>query len=144
MKKPILKFLLLNKSAILPQYAHDDDAGFDLFTTEKVILKPREFKLIPLGIAAEIPVGYFISLRDKSGLAAKYGLHVLGGVIDSGYRGEWLTNIINLGKANYTFQKGEKIVQGVLQPAPQAKITLAKKLSKTARGKGGYGSTGKT
>ena len=144
MNIPNLKFLLLDEKAVLPTYAHDGDAGFDLFSIEKIKLAPRETKLIHFGLAAEIPQDYFVSFRDKSGLASKFGLHVLGGVIDSGYRGEWIAIMINLGKDDYTFQVGDKVAQAILQPAPQAEISKVTKFVEiTTRGKGGFGSTGK-
>jgi dUTP pyrophosphatase len=135
--------MLLDKSAVLPAYAHDGDAGFDLFTLEKITLKSGEFKTIHLGLTADIPKDYFVSFRDKSGLASKFGLHVLAGVLDSGYHGEWMTVVVNLGKEPYVFAKGDKIIQGILQYAPQAEITTTKKLAQTERGTGGFGSTGK-
>jgi dUTP pyrophosphatase len=142
-KKPVVKFILLNKGSKLPSYAHDDDAGMDIYSNESLILKKGEYRGISTGISSEIPKGYFISFRDKSGLAFNFGLHVMGGVIDAGYRGEWKVIIVNLGKKNYKFEKGDKIAQGVLQLAPQAKIVESKNLSETKRGKKGFGSTGK-
>ena len=142
-KKPLIKFTLLESSAVLPFYAHPGDAAFDISSSEKTILKKGEYKVIHTGLAAQIPKGYFVSFRDRSGLAAKEGLHTMAGVIDSGYRGEWGVVLINLGKKTYKIQKGERIAQGILQPAPQAKIVKVKKLTETKRGKGGFGSTGK-
>jgi dUTP pyrophosphatase len=138
-----VKFILLNKSAKLPSYAHDDDAGFDVYSSETVTLKKGEYKGISTGIASEIPTGCFVSLRDKSGLSYSFGLHVLGGVIDAGYRGEWKVIMVNLGKKAYKFKKGDKIAQGILHVAPQAIIKSVSELSETKRGKGGFGSTGK-
>lgn len=142
-RKPVIKFKKLSPLAILPSYAHDNDAGMDIYSIEKKTLKPRDFYLFKTGVAAEIPAGYFISVRDKSGLAAKQALHVLGGVIDEGYRGEWAVILINLGKAKYTIEKGDKLAQAVLQPVGHAKIREVKKISETVRGKGGFGSTGR-
>lgn len=139
----VVKFQLLRADSKLPQYAHDSDAGFDIFSTETKILAPGERYVFQLGIASEIPEGYFVSFRDKSGLAAKYGIHTLAGVIDSGYRGEWGIVIVNTGGEPVTINKGDKIAQGILQPALQAKIVEVAKLSDTERGSGGFGSTGK-
>ncbi|MBI2268665.1 MAG: dUTP diphosphatase [Candidatus Blackburnbacteria bacterium] len=143
MESPSLKFKLLSPNAKLPQYAHTTNAGFDLYSLETETLKPGERHLFIIGIASEIPEDWFVSLRDKSGLATKYGLHNLGGVIDSGYRGEWGVNMINLGKEECTIEVGDKISQGILQQAPQANIQEVKELSESDRGEGGFGSTGK-
>lgn len=139
----VLKFKKLHPEAVLPSYAHDDDAGMDLFSIEKKVLKPGEHYLFKTGVAAEIPPGYFVSVRDKSGLAAKHGLHVLGGVIDSGYRGEWATILINLGQEEYTIEKGDKLSQAILQPIEHAQILAVDRVSETVRGQGGFGSTGR-
>jgi len=143
MTKKVVKFTLLNKDAKLPSYAHDDDAGFDIYSNESVVLKKREYKGISTGISSEIPNGYFVSFRDKSGLAFNFGLHVMGGVIDAGYRGEWKVIMVNLSKKNYRFEKGDKVAQGVLQLVPHANIVESKNLSNSKRGKKGFGSTGK-
>lgn len=142
-KKPTLKFLLLDKKAKLPSYAHDDDAGFDIYTNESITIKKGSYVGISTGISSEIPKGYFVSFRDKSGLAFNFGLHVMGGVIDAGYRGEWKVVIVNLGKKSYKFEKGDKIAQGILHEIPHARIIESKGLSETKRGKKGFGSTGK-
>lgn len=138
-----IKFTLLNKEAKLPTYAHDDDAGFDIYASETVVIKKGEFLAVSTGLSSEIPKGFFVSFRDKSGLAFNSGLHVLGGVIDAGYRGEWKVIIANLGKKNYKFETGDKVCQGILHSIPRANMVLANKLTKTKRDKGGFGSTGK-
>ena len=143
MAKKTIKFNILSKDGKLPVYAHEGDAGFDIYTSESLVLKKGEYKAVSTGISSEIPKDYFVSFRDRSGLAFNFGLHVLAGVIDSGYRGEWKVIIVNLGKKTYKVEKGERIAQGILQLAPQAKIVEAKKLSKSKRGKRGFGSTGK-
>ncbi len=140
---PTLKFKLLNKVAKLPTYAHTDDAGFDLYSTVEKVLKPGKVEIIPLGIASEIPNGWYVEIRDRSGLSVNYGIHSLAGTIDAGYRGEWKIIVVNHGAKKYKVERHERIAQGVLQLAPQAKIVEAKKLSETKRGKGGFGSTGR-
>ena len=137
-----LKFKLLNKDSILPIVDHADDAGFGIYSSEEKVLKPMDFVGISTGISSEIPNGYFVSFRDRSSMAIK-GLHVMGGVIDAGYRGEWKVIIINLGKENYKILKGDKIAQGILQKLEKYKITTVDKLTKTKRGSGGFGSTGR-
>lgn len=142
MTKPSIKFTLLNKHSILPSYAHHGDAAFDLSSTENVILKKGEVKVIPTGLSAEFSSKYFVSFRGRSGLAAKYGLHTLAGVIDSSYRGEWKVVIINLGKKLYRIQRGNRIAQAIFQPSIQARIAKVNNLSRTKRGGKGFGSSG--
>jgi len=142
-KVPIIKFVKLQKNAILPTYAHKDDAGFDIYVISSGRLKRGEKKTFSTGIASEIPKGWFVSVRDRSGLSVKHGIHVLAGVIDAGYRGEWLMTVINLGTKAYTIEKGERIAQGIIHLAPQAKLTEVKKISESKRGIKGFGSTGR-
>ena len=139
----IIKFKILSKEGIIPSYASPGDAGFDLYSSTDIEIKRGEIQIIPLSIAAEFSNKYFVSIRDKSGLAANHGLHVLGGVIDSSYRGEWKVVLVNLGKMDYKITNGDKIAQGIMQPYESVKMVNADKLTKTKRGKGGFGSTGK-
>jgi dUTP pyrophosphatase len=143
MQKLVLQFFKINSIAHLPQYAHPGDAGFDLYSVEEGILNPGEKHMFALGIASEIPEGWYVSIRDRSGMAAKNGIHVLGGVVDSSYRGEWKVILVNLGKEAFTVSIGDRIAQGILQPAPQAELVEVKSLSESDRGEGGFGSTGK-
>src|ERR1035437_7223337 len=143
MKKPVLKFLSLNKDAKIPSYAHPGDAAFDIYAVEKVTLGKGKFLPVKTGIASEIPINYVVSFRGKSGLAAKSGINVLGGVIDSNYRGEWMVILANHGSKSYQFEKGDKIAQGFLQAVPPVKIIEVKKLSETVRGEKGFGSSGR-
>lgn len=87
--------------------------------------------------------GYFVSIRDKSGLAINDSIHVMGGVIDAGYRGEWKVILVNLGKKIFKVEKGNKIAQGILEELVKTKITKTTILKSSKRGKGGFGSTGK-
>lgn len=137
-----LKFKLLNKNAIIPSYAHADDAGFGIYSVEEKVLKPMEYDALATGISSEIPNDYFVSIRDRSSMAIK-GIHVMGGVIDSGYRGEWKIIMINLSGSDYKIELGDKIAQGILQSAKQPKIEMVEDLSDTSRGTGGFGSTGR-
>lgn len=143
-KEPILKFKLLNPDAVVPKYAKPGDAGFDLITpidfNLKVAVKPTT---IPLGLAVEIPQNWCIQFIGRSGLASKNGVAILGGLIDSGYRGELGVVLLNTGEVDIFFRKGDKIAQGVVYYAPQAKIVEVEELSETERGSGGFGSTGK-
>ncbi len=138
----IIKFKKIHDLAVLPSYAHTDDAGFGIYSIEEKVLKPMEYYAVATGISSEIPNDYFVSVRDRSSMAVK-GLHVMGGVIDSGYRGDWKVIMINLGKEDYKIEVGDKIAQGILQNAKQPKIEIVEDLSDSSRGKGGFGSTGR-
>ncbi len=150
MKKPkdlnalAIKIKRLTSTAKLPTYAHMGDAGMDVYSNGDFILKPGERAKIPLGFAAEIPVGYVGLVWMKSGLADTYGVSIMGGVIDSSYRGEWHAQIINNSKAyNVHLTTGAKVAQVVIVPFICATIEEVQELSETTRGKNGFGSTGK-
>lgn len=128
--------------AVIPKYDHSDDAGFGIYSIEEKVLKPMEYYAVATGISSEIPNGYFVSIRDRSSMAIK-GLHVMGGVIDAGYRGEWKIIMINLSDSDYKIQMGDKIAQGILQNAKQPKVELVDDLSDSSRGEKGFGSTGR-
>lgn len=138
-----IKLQRLSSKAIIPKYAHQGDAGLDLFSQEDHMLEPFERHEFGLGFALELPAGAVSLIWDKSGLAAKHGIHLLGGVIDSGYRGEYKVIMINLGSKPYKVEKGDKIGQLLIQPVMHVTIKQTKKLSNSSRGKGGFGSTGK-
>jgi dUTP pyrophosphatase len=138
----ILKFKKLHETAVIPKYDHPDDAGFGIYSVEEKVLKPMEFYAVTTGVSSEIPNDYFVSFRDRSSMVVK-GLHVMGGVIDAGYRGEWKVIMINLSKEDYKIEVGDKIAQGILQNAKQAKIELVEDLTDTSRGTAGFGSTGR-
>lgn len=138
-----IKFLKLNKNAKIPVYAHPNDAGLDLFSTENYTLLPGERHGFHLGFALEFNEDYTALVWDKGSLPFKVGLHIIGGVFDAGYRGEYVIIIINLGDQPYKIEKGDKIAQLLIQPVISAKIEIAKKLSDSSRGAGRFGSTGK-
>lgn len=138
-----LKIKKMHPEAKLPSYAHPYDAGMDLFALEEVKIKPGETARIRSGVALEIPEGFVGLCWDKSGLSMKNGIKVLAGVIDSGFRGELVMGVINLGKEEYTFEKGHKVMQMLVQPVEIMEIIETEELSETSRGEGGFGSTGK-
>ena len=138
-----LKVKKLHPDATLPKYNHADDAGMDFFAVEDVELAPGERTSVPTGIAMEIPIGYVGLLWDKSGVAHKGGIKTLGGVIDSGYRGEVKIGVINLSNEKYIFQKGHKVAQMLIQKVEKVEIEEAEELSDTVRGEKGFGSSGK-
>ena len=138
-----LKIKRLHADAKIPVYSHHDDAGFDLFVPENIIVKNGERIGVPTGIAMEIPEGYVGLIWDKRGLSIKHGIKTLGGVIDSTYRGEVLVGVINLSGVDYTFEKGHKVAQMIIQKFEHCDILQVDELSETVRGIGREGSTGK-
>jgi len=133
----------LHDDMTTPHYAHEGDAGVDLRSAASTTIEPGEQDLIPTGIKMAIPQGYVGLIWDKSGYAAKKGIHVLAGVIDSTFRGEVHVVVKNLGKENFVIEKDMKIAQILFQPVMQAKFNLKDNLEDTRRGTGGFGSTGK-
>jgi dUTP pyrophosphatase len=138
-----IKFQKLHPDAQVPSYAHNDDAGADVYTVLEMTLQPFHRAAIPTGLAVDIPDGYEIQVRPKSGLALKHGITVLNspGTVDAGYRGEIQVIMINLGTEAYTFAKGQKIAQLVLKPVTKANYVEGE-LGISDRGTGGFGSTG--
>jgi len=135
----------LDSDLPLPRYAHTGDAGLDLFAAEDVVLQPFERALIPTGVAVAIPEGYAGFVQPRSGLAIKQGLSLVNtpGLIDSHYRGEIKVIAINLDSATpIAVTRGDKIAQLVLQPIASAELVEVAELDETARGEGGFGSTG--
>ena len=143
--KTKIKIKRLNPEAILPSYAHEGDAGMDIFSLENAVLQPGERKTVPTGLSFEIPLGYEIQIRPRSGLALNHGITLSNtpGTLDSGYRGELKVGMINLSKESYEVKKGDKIAQIVLAKHETAEIQEVQELSKTSRGNNGFGSTGK-
>ncbi len=134
----------LHPDAKIPEVAKTGDVAFDLYSVIDYELRPGERYAIPTGIAIEIPVGYEGQVRPRSGLALKEGVTVLNtpGTIDSGYRGEVKTIMINQGSALFQITKGMRISQLAIRPVPEVTFIEVDELSETDRGKGGFGSTG--
>lgn len=139
-----LRVKKLREDAVLPQYAHPGDAGLDVFANEATTVAPGESCMIKTGVAIELPAGTEAQVRPRSGLAAKYGMTVLNtpGTVDEGYRGEVCVILINHGKAAFSIEKGMKIAQMVIKPVLRVDVEDVAELSDTARGEGGFGSTG--
>lgn len=133
----------------LPGYETDGAAGADVRASigpnESITIKPGERTLIPTGLAMEIPFGYEIQVRPRSGLSFKTGLMVCNspGTIDCDYRGEVKVILGNLGSKDEVINHGERVAQLVLAPVTQAKYEVVDELGETDRGAGGFGSTGK-
>lgn len=139
----ILKVKKVHPAAVVPAYAHEGDAGMDLFASEAASIAPGERVQVKTGIAVEFPAGYFGAIWDKSGLSHKHGLKTLGGVIDGGYRGEIMVGMVNLSNEPYTIAAGHKVAQMIIQKLERPTIEEVIELSDTVRGDGGFGSTGK-
>ena len=129
----------------LPQYASEDAAGLDVSAAEELTLRPGERHAFATGFAIEIPRGYEVQVRPRSGLAIKHGITCLNtpGTIDSDYRGEVKVILINLGQEPFEVRRGERIAQLVPAPVLRADFHEVGELAETARGSGGFGSTGR-
>jgi dUTP pyrophosphatase len=136
-----------HSDAVTPKYAYPSDSGFDLYSTEEVTISGGDRKLIPTGIHIDIPEGYEIQVRSKSGLALKQGLMVLNspGTVDQGYTGEIQIIMFNTTKNKVQIEKGQKVAQAVLCPVVSGKwINIIEKneLNIKDRNENGFGSTG--
>lgn len=132
----------LHPDAKIPNFAHPGDAGMDLYAVVDMILKPGERASVPTGVAMALPDGYVALVWDKSGVSHKFGVKVLGGVIDSGYRGEYLIGLVNLSQENFEIKAGQKIAQLLIQKVEHPAIEEVVELDETSRGDGRFGSTG--
>ena len=145
MNKLEIKIAKLYEDAIIPEY-FNEASGADIYSREEYILKPGSIQLISTGLKVEVPKGYEMQIRPKSGLALNYGLTVLNtpGTIDSDYRGEINVILINHSNKDYKIKKDQKVAQVVIQKVERAQFKIVKEheLSKTERDIGGFGSTG--
>ena len=166
-----VKIKRLRSDAVVPKYAYDGDAGFDLVAVKDVIIEPGETKLVPTGLAVELPPGYELQIRPRSGVTLKTKLRVQLGTVDSSYRGEIGVIIDNIapvylangwgpalkGKAylidgsktdgnfvhgTYIIRKGDRIAQAVISAVPRVSFVEVDELSESKRGTGGFGSSG--
>ena len=129
---------------LFPRKAHEDDAAFDLRSRIDTVIPSGKIMLVPTGVYMELPIGYEAQVRPRSGLALKHGITVLNtpGTIDAGSRGEVGVILINAGPADFAIARGDRIAQMVIQKLTDVRLVSAEKLSETARGAGGFGSTG--
>lgn len=139
--------VVAQKGAVIPEYKTMGAAGADIcaLLENSITIKPFERAMIPTGLFFEIPEGYEIQVRPRSGLAAKSGVTVLNtpGTIDSDYRGEVKVILINLGKEDFVVNNGDRIAQIIVAPVTIGNFIKSETLSETERGEGGFGSTGK-
>lgn len=129
----------------LPSFAHPGDAGADLFAAEDVDLGPGERALVPTGIAIALPDGYAAFVHPRSGLAARLGVTIVNapGTVDAGYRGEIKVTLLNTDRAQpVSFRRGDRIAQLVIQRVENVQFRETAALPGSARGDGGFGSTG--
>ena len=144
MEMPILKFKLIDPNVVLPAYAHAHDSGMDVCSTWNGDILPHSFVLIPTGLVAEIPDGYEIQVRPRSGLQCKRGIVCAWGTVDTDYHGEIKVALYNHSDTAYTVNKGDRIAQFVLAPVVRANVVRVDEINtNTDRGDGGFGSTGK-
>lgn len=140
-----IKFKRLSSQAIKPSKKSKGAAGFDIHAAVNVTVFPNKTVKVPCGFAVEIPEGYELQMRPRSGLALMHSITLINtpGTIDSDYRGEVCALIHNLGKEAFTINSGDRIAQLVLNELPDIKIVEVSHLSSTERSSGGFGSTGR-
>lgn len=137
----------VHEDAVLPSYAYETDSGFDLCSVEEIEIEPFGRALIPTGLKFNIPQGFEIQVRPKSGLTIKEGITVLNtpGTVDQGYNGEVKVIVFNTNKKSFTIKKNMKVAQAVLCPVASGRfVTIVEvdNVEETDRGENGFGSTG--
>ena len=141
-----MKIKVRSLSGNLPSYETEGSAGMDIraYIEEPVTLEPGKRALIPTGLFMEIPAGFEVQIRARSGLAVKYGIGLTNGIgtIDSDYRGEIKVSLINWGEDDFVINDGDRIAQMVVCSYEKADLERADELSDTVRGAGGFGHTG--
>lgn len=140
-----VSFVRLDSELPAPSQAHPGDAGFDLVTSEEVVLEAGERRVVPTGIAVAIPPGFAGLVLARSGHAARHGVGVVNapGLIDSGYRGEIKAILINHGTDPVVFARGDRIAQLLITPVPTVELFEVSDLDDTVRGGAGFGSSGR-
>ncbi|MFC1489195.1 dUTP diphosphatase [Thermodesulfobacteriota bacterium] len=147
---PTIEFLRLrpdlDADIPMPRYMTPNSAGMDISAAieKDLVLDSGAISLIPTGFAVAIPEGFEAQIRPRSGLAVKHGIGLINspGTIDSDYRGEVMVALINLGKASYTFHRGDRIAQMIIKRVYQARLKVVEQLTETERNTGGFGHTG--
>ena len=142
MQKVKVKIKRIHPDAKLPIHATEHSAGCDFYSIEDVEIGSGETVIVKTGIALELPIGYYLRIEDRSGLAIK-GIHKMAGIIDTDYRGEVGIVLHNSTKKPYKIEKHDRIAQGILTPVSQSDFEEVGELGETARGEGGFHSTGR-
>lgn len=141
------KIKLLTEDAVMPEKKSIGASCWDLHCPKNysISISPGSWEMVPTGIAMELPEGFEAQLRSRSGLAAKYGIHVLNGIgsIDSDYRGHVQVILYNSGVRAYTINGGDRIAQMAITEIPKMELEQVEEINETERGSGGFGSTGK-
>ncbi len=142
-----MKITRMAHNKFLPEYKTEGSSGMDLYAAidKDITLKPLERALIPTGIKIEIPVEYEAQIRARSGLSVKHGITLINavGTVDADYRGEVCVGLVNLSNEEYTIKPDDRIAQMVIARVEKAEIEVTTELAVSARGEGGFGSTGK-
>lgn len=146
MEQVKIRFKRLSPRATVPAYQSLGAAGLDLYAANDtpITLAPGDIQLVPCGFAVEIPLGFEAQVRPRSGLATRHGISMPNtpGTIDADYRGEVQVPLINMGRSSFTVEPGMRIAQMVIAPVARAQVVETEDLATTARGSGGFGSTG--
>lgn len=134
--------ITLDEGAVMPQRAHKQDAGLDLFSREDRVILDGDSAVFDTGVHIELPPGTYGRLESKSGLNIHYDIVCLGGTIDEGYTGSIRVKLYNLGKKPYMIRKGQKIIQLTIIQCVRPELEIVDRLEETERGEKGFGSTG--
>ena len=137
-----LKVIKMNGFINLTQRT-EGNAGFDLYATEDGSIAPGERAIVPVGICTSFSPEYYMRIAPRSGLAAKAGINVLAGVVDSSYRGEWKVILHNTSKLHFDWEIGDRVAQAIPEKISTDQFEFVESLSETDRGNGGFGSTGR-
>ena len=138
-----ISYTTLSDQAIAPTRIHESDAGFDLYSTQTILLTPGMHHCCMTDISIQFPVGYFWWIAPRSGLASKHALHVLGGIIDQWYTGNIGVILINLWTQAYDIKQGDRIAQLIIMPYILASLTMSQTLdTHSTRWDQGFGSSG--
>jgi deoxyuridine 5'-triphosphate nucleotidohydrolase len=139
---PSLNFKRLDPRATLPTRGSAASAGLDIYSIEDITIEPKQRVLARTGLAVAVPLGFYGRVAPRSGLAVKNGLDVLAGVIDSDYRGEVCCSLLNTGDETVTLPQGSRLCQLIIEQIITPSPAWVEELEETARGAGGFGSTG--
>ena len=141
-----IKLKITDRKARIPTYATDGSSGFDFYCINEMLIPPNTWRMILPGFNVQLPEGYELQIRSRSGAAIDHGLIVLNqpGTVDSDYRGPLGIVIWNITNTAMTIEEGTRIAQGVVCPVVRAEFVQVEELTDTVRGSGGFGSTGTT